>query len=108
MRKGLSALLLSLPLAFAGCEGMTIGGPYQHIDMSNSHYAEIIRERAIALAEAPQGKTDLKAAAELSGYIGELDVMDEAAKAYFEKDPRSGLFLFQQCDKVHNFYEGKK
>ena len=106
MKRGLSTLLLSLPLAIAGCGGMTIG-PYQHMDMSNSRYVEIIRAKAVELAQDNQNRTSLKASAELSGYIGELDEMDKAAKSYFDKDPRSGLFLFRQCDKVHDFYEGK-
>ena len=104
MKRGLLSIL---PILFVtGYGNMTIGA-YQHMDMRESHYADIIKAKAISLAEDPNNTAALKISAELSGSIGELKIMDKVAESYFNQDPRSGLLLLRQCDKVHEFYENR-
>ena len=108
--RGLMGIVLSSALFFSGCGSMTVGG-FQHIDMSSSRYKGVIEKKADSLASLPDRTDgDTMAAIELYGSLGDesaLKKMDKVAEEYFERDPRSGLIILMQCDKVHDIYSEK-
>lgn len=108
LKKGLMSIVLSSGLFVSGCSmgdmmGITHSG-FEHTDMSKSPYSNTIKAQADELIKTPKDEKDYQTAAELYGSIGEVERMDEAAKKYFEKNPRQGLLLLGSCDKVRKFY----
>ena len=100
---GVGVLGLSALISASGCSGFRVGG-YEHVDMSNSHYAGDIRRKAVEYTNNPRNSRDYMTAGEFFGLIGELDPMDDAFRKYFEIDPASGITGFQIGDKIHAFY----
>lgn len=98
-----AVVLLVLHILFlAGCSTIRVGG-YQHNDMSESEFSQVIREQADKLSQSSNSE-DIKTAAELYGSIGELDLMDDCVEKYFEQEPSTGIYLMRTAEKIRKAY----
>ena len=83
----------------------TLGG-YEHRDLSNSRYKELVLKKANILANSKRPR-DWSTAAKYYGSVKMLDKMDECTAKYVEKEPETGLYLIYAGEEIDRFYDRK-
>jgi len=102
-KNGLISILIPALATISGCTGLTLGG-YQPVDLSKSHYAQDIKQKADELSEE-QTVESQGAAAKGYGSIGDVNNMDKRIKTIIKKDLNMGSIYSVFGDIYHQMHK---
>lgn len=105
LKKGLLEIALSTiaTFSFSGCAGLLGEGGFKPVDLSKTHYASTIEEKAdeLSKSESIEDKAD---AAKGYGVIKKLKKMDEAIYQIIKKNLERGITYAGIGEKFYEFF----